>query len=95
MCGQARLGAQGLLCTVGQVALGLRPLFFAYGFAVTTDPSAHRMIGCEDAGLAGQVLARARHLRGETLEKLALGQGDSDCAIAPGTFERVGEAAVG
>ena len=52
-------------------------------------------MGCEDAGIAGQVLARARDQRGETLEKLALGQGDSDCAVAPGTFERVGEAAVG
>ena len=35
--GQARLGAQGLLRTVDQVALGLRPLFFAYRLAVPTD----------------------------------------------------------
>ena len=78
--GQARLGAQGLLRTVDQVALGLRPLFFAYRLAVATDPPAHGVMGCEHASIAGQVFARARHLRGETLEKLALGQGYSDRA---------------
>ena len=56
---------------------------------------AHGVMGCEHASLAGQVFARARNLRGQTLEAFALGHGNRNGTVSPGPLERVGQAAVG